>query len=438
MRKLFRPTSSFVLITMGAIVSCTRTGGIFPNPVVLDPGFTFCAHSKAGEFAVFPQSPIAWGCVQSAGDFKFQSWDLNTGQPASSVALPASTVTFAFAQELPKALIGTSEANGTITLSAFDLPSARAITSATISGRQLSQVALSPDGSVALAIISDPKSIVPDHVYLWKVTQGTPPVDLNKVNKTSLIHTVWVTSFPFSKSGMQLSVVATAQTPTIATNQSLLVFDVSKNDWVFNQSFPYKANEGRLWTAFSHGGQYVATVWKTDDQAIAYPGHYELTMWDVASGTALWKHPAERIYSSIVVRFSPNDQQIFFGTIDGGSRVLDVKTGNLIHSLNNLGVDVEVSDADWASDQRFLVGGFPFNNAALWDGQDGHLITTLGAPSQIQPDDPSATSSAHCGYHHLSPDGTYVVAEGLHGTVPFLCIYDVTMQGLVSSNSYTK
>lgn len=156
------------------------------------------------------------------------------------------------------------------------------------------------------------------------------------------LNAVRVDTDPFSQDGTRVLFVASDSDvahgcPDCSNNLLVFVFDVSLNDWVFQKSFSRKPTGDPLQASFFHQGQYVATTWQTDYELIfANPNHYELTMWDLSSGNPLWKHNPEEMYLHAVVKFAPDDEQVFFGTIDGGSSIFQVNTGERIRQLDSV------------------------------------------------------------------------------------------------------
>jgi WD40 repeat protein/serine/threonine protein kinase len=176
----------------------------------------------------------------------------------------------------------------------------------------------------------------------------------------------------------------------------------------------------------TEGPQWGRSVAFTPDGRLVAGEDFDLALvWTVKDGRILARIREQRVNA---LAFSPDGRRLVTGSLKGGVKIWDTRTGRQLDSLTgNLG---QVWDLAFSPDGTRLATSSSDGTVRLWDARTGAQILTLargvaeevGAETKLAfPTDRSATVGVG-GKLAFSPDGTQLAYTAADGTVRVLAL----------------
>lgn len=291
-------------------------------------------------------SPDGQWALSASTDKKLRLWDLNSGALARSFEHIDEVKGCAFSPDGRYAL----SASDDCTVRLWDLTSKAVTRSFEGHTAEVNGCALSPDGQYALSASSD------GTLRLWSVASG----ETVRVFKG---HAGKVAACAFSPDGQQ----------ALSIGDEMRLWDVAKGKMIY--TFDGSGGDG---CAFSPDGQRALSIG-------GHHGYDDLMLWNVATGMMIHKFWFRRVIHGTYVlppsnnvsggAFSPNGQQVVFGSHDGTLRLFDITSGEEIRVFNNKEDSAHRNRCVFRpNEQQVLSAG---RDLLLWDVASGAMIRSL-------------------------------------------------------------
>jgi WD40 repeat protein len=157
------------------------------------------------------------------------------------------------------------------------------------------------------------------------------------------------------------------------------------------------ATQERLEPLEDMGGEVWIAAFNPDETLLAVAGENLIELWDFPARRRLWGTPIETIFIGLV--YSPQDDTLYTGDLDGFIRQWDMETGEMLNEfISESGIVLGLSISP---DGKYLAwGGVDDNFVHLWDLAAGEEIESWNAPGSIV----SLTA--------FSPDGRWLAVSG--------------------------
>jgi WD40 repeat protein len=235
-------------------------------------------------------------------------------------------------------------------------------------GRNLTSVALCPDGKQALIVESDGRHLVagykpePDELVLWDLSAG-------QVVRSFEPPRGWISCVTFSPDGRLALTASNPDKPDVHSGSSLLqLWDVAT---------------GRVVRTFGAREDPVWQLRLTSDGKEALAAGKSLTAWQLGTGELLraFEGPGDDAWPT----FSPDGRLAL--SKGNALKLWDTKTGQVIRTLMTAGVDDKGSwRGAFSPDSSLLLGGRNDATLFLWDVRSGEqlrLFVGQGFPEEL-------------------------------------------------------
>jgi WD40 repeat protein/serine/threonine protein kinase len=354
-------------------------------------------------------SPDGTRLVTSSDDGKVKVWDI-TPRGSREWLTVAGSGGVAYSPDGSRLATGSEDGN----VHVYDAASGRKLLLLSGHEGRVNAVEFDPDGTkLASAGFQDGTA------RIWDAVSGVERVRVD-LTSLQLTDTHQVFDVAFSPDGAVLA------TGGWGGRSSTLMWDPETGKLL--GTLVEDATEGPQWgrsVAFSPDGRLVAG----EDFDLAF-------VWSVKDGRILAQIPEQRVNA---LAFSPDGRSLVTGSLKGGVKIWDARTGRQLDSLTgNLG---QVWDLAFSPDGARLATSSSDGTVRLWDARTGAQIFTLargvaeevGAETKLAfPTDRSATVGVG-GKLAFSPDGTQLAYTAEDGTVHVLALDIDDLLGLARS-----
>jgi len=175
---------------------------------------------------------------------------------------------------------------------------------------------------------------------------------------------------------------------------------------VYHESFiDFWDTDGWVQTGLLETGTVLGIGVSVDGSLLAStPDRYAIRVWDLED--SIWLYTIYTSFTGAVnkITFSPTQLNLAAGQYDGGIRIWEMESGELIQAMDSDGV---IESLAYTPDGRLLASGNSFENGhiRLWDVQTGEQLRELVGHEN------GVTSMA------FSPDGYLLVSGSYDGVV---------------------